>query len=327
MSISLSTKLSIAKRIAGKPGTPRFASLFVTRKCNLACPYCRSIKQDFKDIDTEAWKRVTGRLHEFGCRMFTLTGGEPMVRKDIFEIIRHIAVTQKDVCWMISNFGLVNREVIDRLQDSGLQFLTCSIDSFGGKGVKSHIEVLDLLEYAKSRGIISSTLTVITRHNIKEVPVILDEVIRRGLIFDMGLFQNIGGLFSPHSQDLKPVDMDELEKLRQLLRNRKLFKGRVSPSWGYLNANLKMYVENSWKCSVDRDRFLVVNNDGTLMACQEYGTGIDTLSIKSLEDPVWRKARKDCVEQCMGCFYGCYYQKENVGIVDILLDAWAMLRV
>jgi MoaA/NifB/PqqE/SkfB family radical SAM enzyme len=259
--------------------------------------------------------------------MFTITGGEPLVREDIFDIVKYITVTRKAVCWMISNFGLMDKTDVDRFVQSGLQFLTCSIDSFGKKAVKSDIKALDLLEYAKSKGIICSTLTVVTNKNLDEVPDIIKEVNRRGLIFDMGLYQNVGGLFSPSSDDLKPGNMKELENLRRIIRKTKLKKGLVSPSWGYLKADLSEYLDMSWKCSSDRDKFLVVNNNGKLMACQEYATDVDPLALTSLQDPVWRSAKKECVDQCPGCFYGCYYQKENVSVSDALLDAWAMLRV
>jgi MoaA/NifB/PqqE/SkfB family radical SAM enzyme len=328
MSISISQKLRIALCTAsGKPGTPRFASLFVTRCCNLACPYCRSISQPFVDVDLFTWKKIIKKLHGFGCRLFTLTGGEPLCREDILEIVRFITHDCSSVCWMISNFGLMTPGTISQLATSGLQFLTCSLDSLEGQGVKSSAKVLNLLQDAKRQGMICSTLSVITKRNIDEIPAILGAVTSRGIIFDLALYQNVGGLFSPSSDSLKITDLSALERLRTLLRKEKLRSGLVAPSWSYLNADLRLYRDLNWKCSFDRDRFLVVNNNGRLMACQEHDTNVDLLSLESLSDPRWRVARKEAVEQCRGCFYGCYYQKENIGPGDALLDAWTMLRV
>lgn len=152
MSISFLRKCSIALRMVGKPGTPRFASLFVTRKCNFSCPYCKSVEQPFENVDTATWKQIIDKLYGFGCRLFTLTGGEPLTRVDIAEIVRYISIEKKAVCWMISNFGLMTEEKIDALADAGMQFITCSLDSLAAVGEKSDGSVLDRLSYAKKRG-------------------------------------------------------------------------------------------------------------------------------------------------------------------------------
>ena len=325
--IPFSRKIDIARRAIGKPGAPRFASLFLTRKCNLACPYCKSISQPFKDIDLESWDKTIDRLHDFGVRVFTLTGGEPLLYSGIMEIVGKIVNDRKSVCWMISNGKALTKETIDELASLGMQFLTCSLDSFSGHGVKSRKELLDMLAYAKTKGIICSTLSVITKDNFQEIPAILEEVTRRGIIFDMGLYQHVGGLFSPSEKELKPVDMAALESLRKIIRRKKLQTGLVSPSWGYLKESLEKYDSLSWKCSSDTDRFLVINNNGCMMACQEHETDIPVLELQSLHDPRWRTAKRDAVDACDGCFYGCYYQKENMGLLDILLDTWTMIQV
>jgi MoaA/NifB/PqqE/SkfB family radical SAM enzyme len=327
MSVSFLRKCSIALRVTGKPGTPRFASLFVTRNCNFNCPYCKSIEQPFKNIDLAAWKKVIDKLYGFGCRLFTLTGGEPLTRVDIADIVRYIGTEKKAVCWMISNFGLMTEKKIDELADAGLQFLTCSLDSLSDMGEKSDGSVLDRLEYAKKRGIIPSTLTVITKENIGEVPAILKTVISRGIIFDLGLYQCVGGLFSPVDSGPKVTGKDDLKRLVRLLCRTKITTGFVAPSLTYLKSIEKHYEQSDWKCSDTTDKYLVINNNGSLMACQEYDTGIPVLSISSLEDTVWRNAKERTVQSCKGCYYGCYYQKNNINKTDALFDAWTMLRV
>ena len=148
-----------------------------------------------------------------------------------------------------------------------------------------------------------------------------------GMLFDMGLYQHVGGLFSPADDGLKVKDRAALENLRALLKKAKRESGLVAPSFGYLNADLTMYERMSWKCSADRDTFLVVNNDGRLMACQEHLTDVDVRSIASLSDPAWRKAKREKVEACRGCFYGCYYQKENVRFADALYGLYTLLMI
>jgi MoaA/NifB/PqqE/SkfB family radical SAM enzyme len=222
----------------------------------------------------------------------------------------------------------MNEQVIDGLRAAGLQFLTSSLDALGGTQVKSDGgRVLNLLEYAKAKGIISSTLTVVTRENIHSVYETALEVTQRGIIFDMGLYQHVGGAFSPSDTALKPVSMQKVEQLRKMLRGLKIKTGLVSPSWSYLSETLKRYEALSWKCSAHRDAYLVINNDGSLMTCQEYPEHIPVLAIMSLEALSWREAKLHTVSSCKGCFYGCYYQKQNIRFIDVLYDAYTMFRV
>jgi MoaA/NifB/PqqE/SkfB family radical SAM enzyme len=306
---------------------PRFASLFVTRKCNCRCPYCKSIYQPSKDIPTDQWKAIIDRLYGWGARVFTLTGGEPLMRPDILEIIEFIATRKRAVCWMISNFKIMTTAMIDRLHEAGLQFLTCSLDSLEGNGEKSDGQALDLLVYAKQKGIIASTLAVISSENIKQIPALAEEVVSKKLLFDMGLFQHVGGAFSPADKTLKPRSMDQVEDLRRLLRKLKIATGLVAPSWSYLNEHLSLYEGMGWKCSAYSDCFLVVNNDGKLMPCQEYPGPCSVLDIDDLHDRRWRESKHRTVRSCKGCFYGCYYQECRVTFIDALFDIYAMLKV
>ena len=305
---------------------PRFASLFITRKCNLTCPYCDSIKHDFKDLNTEEWKRVIDKLYSWGVRVFSLTGGEPTVRGDIEEIVSYISKEKKAICWMISNFRTMKESKIDKLADAGLDALTCSLDSLKEIGVKSDGKVLELLKYARKRNILPFTLTVVTKNNIDEIKEIYRRVTSEGIIFDMGLFQNVGGIFSPSDDSLKVKDAEKLKDLRYFLRKEKLFWGRVAPSMSYLREDNHRYFNSCWKCPSEEDKYLVINNDGRMMTCQEFLEDVSILDMESLEDLRWRQSKKKTVEDCKGCFYGCYYQKVESNTLDEALGVYAILR-
>jgi len=327
MKALLRNKLKISSRIISASKGPLSGSLFITRKCNLNCPYCRAIRHPWKDLNTAEWIEVINKLYSWGVRLFSITGGEPMIRKDIYEIVAHISLTRKAIPWLISNFTIMTREKIDRLADAGLLFLTASLDSLSNSGVKSDGSILNLLEYARSRGIICSTITVIHRDNIDEIPDIMNEVTRRGIIFDVGFYQNVGGLFSASDADLKVKDRQKLERLRSWLRSHKLKTGLVAPSWKFLKSDLQMYSEMSWKCPAQKDAFLVINNDGRLMPCQEFVSSVNVLDIDNLWDHRWRQQKAAIVKTCSGCYYGCYYQKVHMSPVDVLLDLYTMLKV
>jgi|GEM_PF-903534 len=324
--IPLKNKIDVALRVA-RPGTgPLFASLFVTRKCNCNCSYCRSIRQPFIDISLDEWKKIIDRLFGWGVRIFPLTGGEPLVRPDIADIVSYITKRKRGVCWMISNFKSMDMRMVDVLHSAGLQFITCSLDSLEENGDKSSGRVFDTLQYARSKGMVASTLTVVTENNIRNVPDLAREVVSRGIIFDMGLYQHVGGAFSPSDTEQKPRSMAQVKRLMKFLRNLKITAGLVSPSMSYLMEDIALYDKMGWKCPADSDRFLVVNNDGTLMPCQEYAGNVHVLDIDTLSDARWRESKRAVVQSCKGCFYGCYYQKCRITALDALFDAYTLLR-
>jgi MoaA/NifB/PqqE/SkfB family radical SAM enzyme len=222
----------------------------------------------------------------------------------------------------------MDKPTIDTLQAAGLQFLTSSLDALEGMQVKSDGDhVLTLLEYAKTKGIIPAVLTVVTQENINSVVALAHTATKRGIVFDMGLYQHVGGAFSPSDTSLKPMSMEDVEKLRAALRALKIKTGLVSPSWSYLSEPLLSYDASSWKCASHKDTYIVVNNDGTLMTCQEYPEHIPVCSLDNLSDDRWRRAKLQTVASCKGCFYGCYYQKQHVSTIDMLFDAYTMLRL
>jgi MoaA/NifB/PqqE/SkfB family radical SAM enzyme len=70
-------------------GAPRpfSASFAVTDKCNLRCDYCNFPYLKTRDLELDAIGRLFDRLREMGVERLGLVGGEPMVRKDLSEIV------------------------------------------------------------------------------------------------------------------------------------------------------------------------------------------------------------------------------------------------
>ena len=85
----------------------------ITSRCNLRCKHCYYIDKDYssKEITKERFKEILDELNELGIVEINLTGGEPFIRKDIFEIISYIK--QKNIALKIStNATLINYNTI-----------------------------------------------------------------------------------------------------------------------------------------------------------------------------------------------------------------------
>jgi pyrroloquinoline quinone biosynthesis protein E len=72
------------------PSPPRWLLAELTYSCPLQCPYCSNPLDyaNFKDeLSTEDWKRVLKQSREMGAVQLGFSGGEPLVRKDLVELV------------------------------------------------------------------------------------------------------------------------------------------------------------------------------------------------------------------------------------------------
>lgn len=73
---------------------PPHLTLELTAKCNYACPYCYCVwhesgKRPPRDRSTDQWKKILDRCAEDGVKSLSFSGGEPLLRKDLRELIRY----------------------------------------------------------------------------------------------------------------------------------------------------------------------------------------------------------------------------------------------
>ncbi|GMV12493.1 MAG: radical SAM protein [Polyangiaceae bacterium] len=108
--------------------SPFLAQLVVTRRCNLACGYCNEFDAVSKPVPLEVLKQRIDRLRALGTFTLELTGGEPMMHPDIYELIRYARSLGFFKVMMISNAYLFNEARIRKLNEAGLQGLQISVD-------------------------------------------------------------------------------------------------------------------------------------------------------------------------------------------------------
>ncbi|MBD0373749.1 MAG: radical SAM protein [Pyrinomonadaceae bacterium] len=107
---------------------PHDIYLHMTNNCNLKCPYCynktdRETKIKLEKVglvaptmSTDEFKHLIGRMIECGVRRILFTGGEPLMRKDIFELIEHARSLSETVhLEILTNAILINEEVATKL--------------------------------------------------------------------------------------------------------------------------------------------------------------------------------------------------------------------
>lgn len=142
----------LAAHGAGSP-SPISASFAITDRCNLRCNYCNTPFLDTTDPSLEDIERVFDRLRALGVKRLGLTGGEPLIRRDLGEILE-LARRRGFFITLNSNLTLFDRRrhVLDEVD---LFFTSLDGDREAheaSRGVKSFDGVLDAIARLSAEG-------------------------------------------------------------------------------------------------------------------------------------------------------------------------------
>jgi MoaA/NifB/PqqE/SkfB family radical SAM enzyme len=103
----------------------------LTYRCNARCAICAYWRRPSR-IDDELTlaeiKEGLDRIHRHGCRFVNFTGGEPTIRRDLEDIVRHASSLSM---WtsLVTNGGLLTRDRVRSLRQAGLDSMLVSLDS------------------------------------------------------------------------------------------------------------------------------------------------------------------------------------------------------
>lgn len=119
-----------------------YVRISVTDKCNLRCVYCMPEEglpffPDEKVLSAAEIIQLTENFAALGIKKIRLTGGEPLLRQDIVEIIRGIAEIPEIEDISVTTNGLVLPKQAEKLYQAGLNRLNISLDTFEPKRYKT----------------------------------------------------------------------------------------------------------------------------------------------------------------------------------------------
>jgi pyrroloquinoline quinone biosynthesis protein E len=150
----------------------------LTHRCPLKCPYCSNpleLERASAELSTDEWKRVFDEAAELGVLQVHLSGGEPMARRDLVELVRHAAsvglysnlITSGVMLTEASLAALVEAGV-DHIQLSFQDAETESAERIGGYrgGQAKKLEAARLI---KAAGLPLTTNFVIHRQNVERL--------------------------------------------------------------------------------------------------------------------------------------------------------------
>jgi radical SAM protein len=148
-----------------------------TQACDLACVHCRACAQPVRsalELSTVEAKRLIDEVAELAAPVFVLTGGDPLKRPDIFELVQYASDHGVRISLTPSATPLLTREAMVRLKKSGLARLAISLD---GPTAEIHDKfrrvagsydwTLNAVRWAREIGLPVQINTTITRHNLQ----------------------------------------------------------------------------------------------------------------------------------------------------------------
>lgn len=136
----------------------------VTGRCNLKCEYCWDIFKKEKELDTLSAKKVIDKISEDVCEMLLFTGGEPLVRKDIFQLIYYAKQKGVKNIKICTNGSLIRNRLKD-LVHAPIDEIHISLDSINGDvGYRtiSNQEIMKNIELLTQNMIYPSKIVIVS---------------------------------------------------------------------------------------------------------------------------------------------------------------------
>ncbi len=194
----------------------------VTEECNLNCFYCHreGCSAGSRQMSAGEIGKIVQLAKEFGMRKVKLTGGEPLLRKDIIEIVTAVTAAGMDEVSMTTN-GTLLAKIAAELADAGLNRINISLDTLDETtykritGRKLLHEVFEGIDAALAAGLapVKLNMVLLAGINKHEVERMIAYASKRGIILQLIELLEVGGKnFTIYHCDLDDVEQSLRER-------------------------------------------------------------------------------------------------------------------
>lgn len=263
-----------------------------TGKCNLRCRHCSVGKQYFSggvtELSLEEKIAVVDNLATGGVKGISFLGGEPLVPDADFFAVAGRAALRGMKTTLVTNGMLLEEGSWGKLLDSGVDQVVVSVDGATEKthgyirGTNTYDRVTrnlrGFVRYAADHGqdVRIKINTVLNRHNMPEIPVMLD--LCRSLGVDEWSLLSLGGIgyAEDHIDELGLSPEEEIEAAKMLAQaNQSLGEATISISPQFAYPLIWDYIEKQYGLSMPRTRVCCnaamtlgfIGPDGTMYPC------------------------------------------------------------
>jgi len=172
---------------------PITAYLFVEYKCNLDCWYCWAFNNKVKGMTEDVARRAIDWLHDHGCRVLALMGGETLLRPAFAHKVVYYAAKKGFWIYIGTNGRLLRPDVADRLADAGVAIFNLALDAWDEKpGLpKALVPARQNLEYLMRKQYVYGNMVFlnmnICRNNLEDIRLLTEYAREHRLAVDYHL--------------------------------------------------------------------------------------------------------------------------------------------
>ncbi|MFC1546347.1 radical SAM/SPASM domain-containing protein [bacterium] len=308
---------------------PDFISLNITERCCLKCIMCNEWQNSKPDLTCVQWQNVLQESKDIGINSVYLSGGEPFIRKDIFDLIDYANSLNMDVS-CITNGYLIDQEKIERLKNSKITTIALSIDAIDEKydyirGLKGAyhrvINACNLLkklsQETDTKVYINFVLMKDTLEDFKDVKALCEEyefpIVICLLDYSPEFFK-----VSENKNDFwirSEEDFARLTEIQSMLydmkkKNHHSVLGTYSDI-DYIYRYFKDPIQHKIPCAVSQTRVVIDSGGNVYGGCWSLGThgNITEHSLNNIlaSDKYIKSHNKMFYKKCPGCSCGYMY--------------------
>jgi pyrroloquinoline quinone biosynthesis protein E len=270
----------------------------LTYRCPLRCAYCSNpvnVSAMGAELDTAAWSRVFQEAEALGVMQVTLTGGEPLLRPDLDELVAAARATDLYTTLITSGVPL-ERERLARLRDAGLDGVQLSFqdtDQAGAlrvAGMDALAEKLQVAGWIRELGLPLTLNVVLHRENLPRLPDLIGLAERlKADRLELAHVQYVGWALS-NRPALLPTEPMIAEARATVAAARERLAGRME-----ILAVLPDYFSELPRACMEGwgRKYMVVAPDGRVLPCHAAhtlpGLTFDNVGTRSLKD-IWERS-------------------------------------
>ncbi len=297
-------------------GKPTLCVYDVTTRCNSRCAMCSIWKRREKEMSLKDVEKVFNDLKKFGIHTIFLQGGDPLVKKEVFDVIKILDDLKFDVN-VITNGILLSEKTLEKLDMAntrGKITVTVSLDTLDRKvykrirGVdKFDIVIKNIKALSKHKGLKGGVHATITSINYKEMEKLHEFVHGLGLCFTFNSYNDNRNYASASD---KKLDLPKKGNIEDVIAEMEKVGNKISPLHSaFIKGNIKyLRGEELGPCDAFTNS-IRIDSEGKLSPCLELPAFFDLKKIDINSE--WKDVKKkmQCpIKRCYTktpCYYGC----------------------
>lgn len=319
-----------------------------TNKCNMYCDHCyrESGEENIGELTTEEGKKLITEIKKAGFMIMIFSGGEPLMRPDIVELIAHAkSVGLRPV--LGSNGSLLTEDLAYRLKEAGAIRIGISLDSLDSKK-HNHLrkyenafeEAVRGMEICNKVGLEFQIHTTVMKWNLKEMEAITDFAVSKGAKAHHLFFLIPTGRGVNIEADMLTEEEYE-EVLNIVLEKQKKVKIEIKPTCAPQFMRIAKEKEMDMRFTkgcIAGISYCIVSPRGDVQPCAYFDLRVGNVKDKPF-DEIWREStafEKMRTEEysggcgecnykfiCGGCRARAYYNYDGDYMAE---DSWCILN-